>query len=120
MLSGAYPLDANGSFRELIGAREGQDVGAALAMAGLEARDPDACPVGRVDGALRFRLSLAAALLRPAAWLWVVDAAAVPADLHLGTLAAGRSVLYLEPQAEPRVPLAGTRPAWGAASAPQP
>ena len=119
VLSGAFPLEPNCSIRESIGARAGQDVQAALDAAGVPL-GPDASLLGWTDAELRFRLSLAAALLRPEAWLWVVDARAVPADLSPGRLAGTRSLLYLEPEAQERPQVAGQRPAWGAVSAPQP
>ena len=119
VLSAAFPLEPNRSIRETLGAREGQDIQAALDAAGVPFGS-DASFLGWADAELRFRLSLAAALLRPDAWVWMVDMPTVPADLSPEALAGTRSVLRLEPDARERPRVAGRRPAWGAVSAPQP
>ena len=119
MLSGAFPIEPRRGIRELLGAREGQDVQATLDAAGVPF-GADASLAGCADAELGSRLSPAAALSRPDAWVWVVDARTAPEDLSPEMPAGTCSGLRLEPDARERPRVAGQRPAWGAVSALQP
>lgn len=103
VLSAAFPVGGGETYADLIGPGDPDALATALRRVGLPPRpeepvDPDA------PGALRFRLSVAAALLRPEAWFWIVDEGTACDDLPLAELAGGRSVLYLGAAADPRQP----------------
>jgi|GEM_PF-6528006 len=98
VLSHRYPVEEGRTYGELLG-REGEPARAALRRAGLHV-DPEERPSQPAEDETRFRLSLAAALLRTDAWLWLVDGRGGGAGDAVAEQAGERGVLFFSDAAE--------------------